>query len=129
MNGIAKKTRIVRPIAGIQPLPKTNLSKMPTPNPTMVAMSRITPLQCHRIVAPLAQPVSSPAAALAATAQGNRGPAEALGLTIPKTLLANTFRRPIIALATRHRLPAIRGPRDFVVHGGLVSYRNDLAGN
>jgi hypothetical protein len=43
--------------------------------------------------------------------------------------LANTFRRPIIALATRYRLPAIHGPRDFVVHGGLISYCDDVAGN
>jgi hypothetical protein len=43
-----------------------------------------------------------PAVALAATAQGNRGLAKTLGLTIPETLLATTFRRPIIALATRY---------------------------
>jgi len=55
MNGTARKTRIVRPIAGIQPLPKTNLAKMPAPNPRMVAMSRILPLQCHRILAQLSQ--------------------------------------------------------------------------
>jgi len=52
MAGIAKKNRIIRVIAGIQPPPKTNFSQMPAPNPAMIAMSRITPLQCRRIVAP-----------------------------------------------------------------------------
>jgi putative tryptophan/tyrosine transport system substrate-binding protein len=40
-----------------------------------------------------------------------------------------TFRRPIIALASRYRLPPIYGLRQFVTDGGLISYGNDLRGN
>jgi putative ABC transport system substrate-binding protein len=40
-----------------------------------------------------------------------------------------TFRKPIIAAATGHRLPAVYGRREFVVDGGLVSYGVDIAEN
>jgi len=40
-----------------------------------------------------------------------------------------THRKPIIAAAARHRLPAIYGRREFVDDGGLMSYGVDLAEN
>jgi putative ABC transport system substrate-binding protein len=40
-----------------------------------------------------------------------------------------TYRKPIIAAAARHSLPAVYGRREFVVDGGLISYGVDLAEN
>jgi putative tryptophan/tyrosine transport system substrate-binding protein len=37
-----------------------------------------------------------------------------------------TLRAPIIALAARHRLPAVYTGREFVIEGGLMSYDTDL---
>jgi putative tryptophan/tyrosine transport system substrate-binding protein len=51
------------------------------------------------------------------------------GLVVIPDLTMTTFRRPIIALASRYRLPAIYGLRQFVAEGGLISYGNDLRGN
>ena len=43
--------------------------------------------------------------------------------TTPKTLI---HRDLIIALAARHRLPAVYSTRPFVAHGGLVAYGPDM---
>jgi putative tryptophan/tyrosine transport system substrate-binding protein len=40
--------------------------------------------------------------------------------------LANVHRDLIVALAARHRLPAVYYERTFVTLGGLVSYGDDL---
>src|SRR5262249_37740017 len=72
-KGIPRKNNNGTAVSGHQPPPRTNLSKTPAPNPTMVAMSRITPLRCHRIIGPLAQAVSLPAMALSGTARRKRG--------------------------------------------------------
>jgi putative tryptophan/tyrosine transport system substrate-binding protein len=39
----------------------------------------------------------------------------------------NNQRKQIVALAERHRVPAIYGLREFAREGGLMSYGNDLA--
>jgi putative ABC transport system substrate-binding protein len=41
----------------------------------------------------------------------------------PRTLL---HRDLIIALAARHRLPAVYSTRPFVAHGGLIAYGPDI---
>ena len=47
------------------------------------------------------------------------------GVIVPLSTLA-TFRRDrIIALAARHRLPAVYPARYFVAGGGLISYAPD----
>ena len=38
----------------------------------------------------------------------------------------SAHRGPILALAARHRLPAVYVFREFVVEGGLISYGPDL---
>jgi putative ABC transport system substrate-binding protein len=40
-----------------------------------------------------------------------------------------TYRKPIIAAAARHRLPAVYGRREFAADGGLISYAADSAEN
>ena len=40
--------------------------------------------------------------------------------------LANTYRRQIVDLAAKHRLPAMYGFREFVDEGGLMSYGTHL---
>jgi putative ABC transport system substrate-binding protein len=47
------------------------------------------------------------------------------GLIVPNTAAAVTHRNLIIALAARHRLPAVYPYRSLVVSGGLVSYGTD----
>src|SRR5262249_45271713 len=44
------------------------------------------------------------------------------GLIVPPTALAILHRKPIIALAARHQLPAIYAYRSFVSDGGLIAY-------
>src|SRR5262249_3207289 len=44
------------------------------------------------------------------------------GLFVQDTPLTDIVRDRIIALASKHRLPAIYGRRDYVVAGGLMSY-------
>jgi putative ABC transport system substrate-binding protein len=51
------------------------------------------------------------------------------GLVTAGDTTAVTYRKPIIALAARYRLPAIYGQRDFVTDGGLMSYDIDIAAN
>ncbi len=51
--------------------------------------------------------------------------ADAFSVLIAPIILAN--RKAIVALAARHRLPAIYPFREFVVDGGLMSYAPSLA--
>ena len=50
------------------------------------------------------------------------------GLIVTSSPLAVRHRELIIALAARHRLPAVYPERPFVVAGGLISYGLDYAG-
>ena len=59
--------------------------------------------------------------ALAAFARESNG-----GLVVTASPSANTHRRPIIALAARHRLPAVYPVRFHVTAGGLIAYGVDL---
>jgi putative ABC transport system substrate-binding protein len=43
--------------------------------------------------------------------------------------LGQIYRKLIIALAARHRLPAVYPSRNFVAEGGLIAYGPDQAGN
>jgi putative ABC transport system substrate-binding protein len=49
------------------------------------------------------------------------------GLIVPPDVFINTRRQLIMALAERHRLPAIYGFRQFVTEGALISYGPDTA--
>jgi len=49
------------------------------------------------------------------------------GLIVVASALATVHRELIIALAARHRLPAVYPFRFFIAAGGLVSYGPDLA--
>jgi putative ABC transport system substrate-binding protein len=49
-----------------------------------------------------------------------RGPND--GLIVPTSALSNIHRELIVALAARHRLPAVYWGRNFVNSGGLISY-------
>jgi putative ABC transport system substrate-binding protein len=59
--------------------------------------------------------------AIAAFARSPNG-----GLVVTSSALAVRHREPIIALAARHKLPAVYYRRYFVASGGLVSYGYDL---
>ena len=48
------------------------------------------------------------------------------GLIVTGSALAISHRQPIIALAARHRLPAVYPARFYVPAGGLISYGPDL---
>jgi putative ABC transport system substrate-binding protein len=48
------------------------------------------------------------------------------GLVVTGSALAVTHRRLIIALAARHRLPAVYPSRFYVADGGLISYGPDF---
>jgi len=45
---------------------------------------------------------------------------------VPAGILAQIHRKAIIAMATRHRLPAVYPYRFFAADGSLVSYGPDL---
>ena len=47
------------------------------------------------------------------------------GLIVTASTLATQHRELIIALASRHRLPAVYSNRLFVTDGGLLSYSPD----
>ena len=47
------------------------------------------------------------------------------GLVLPPDSTTTSHRNLIIALAARHRLPAVYGSRVFVADGGLISYDTD----
>jgi putative tryptophan/tyrosine transport system substrate-binding protein len=49
------------------------------------------------------------------------------GLIVFASAVTNAYRRQLIELATRHRLPAIYDFRYFVAEGGLASYGHDPA--
>ena len=49
------------------------------------------------------------------------------GLIITSSILTEVHRDLIIALAARHRLPAVYSERNFVTGGGLISYGADLS--
>ena len=49
------------------------------------------------------------------------------GLIVTASPSANTHRQPIIALAARHRLPAVYPVRFHVTAGGLIAYGPDLS--
>src|ERR1043166_7271950 len=53
-------------------------------------------------------------------ARGSNG-----GLIIPAGRAAAIYRRPIVEMAPRHRLPAVYSDRIFVTEGGLLSYGPD----
>ncbi len=59
--------------------------------------------------------------AVTAFARGLNG-----GLIVTASGSASNHRQPIIALAARHRLPAVYSGRHFVIAGGLISYGPDL---
>ena len=59
--------------------------------------------------------------AVTAFARGSNG-----GLIVTASALATVHRELIIALAARHRLPAVYPDRFFVTAGGLISYGPDL---
>ena len=59
--------------------------------------------------------------AVAAFARGSNG-----GLIVTASALATVHRELIVALAARHRLPAVYYDRFFVTGGGLISYGPDL---
>jgi putative ABC transport system substrate-binding protein len=61
-------------------------------------------------------------AAITAFARESRG-----GLIPAPDAFINTRRQLIMALAERHRLPAIYSFRQFVTEGGLMSYGPDAA--
>jgi putative ABC transport system substrate-binding protein len=44
------------------------------------------------------------------------------GLTVLGDAMLRVNRKPIVAFAASSRLPAVYGPRDYAVAGGLVSY-------
>jgi putative tryptophan/tyrosine transport system substrate-binding protein len=48
-------------------------------------------------------------------------------LLVLSDALFNSLRRQIIALATKHHLPAMYEAREFVEDGGLISYGADIA--
>jgi putative ABC transport system substrate-binding protein len=48
------------------------------------------------------------------------------GLSIAHSPLFNTHREKVVALATRTRMPAIYGFREFALAGGLISYAANL---
>ena len=48
------------------------------------------------------------------------------GLIVAASAFANVHRDLIIALAARHRLPAVYFERGFVIQGGLISYGANL---
>jgi putative ABC transport system substrate-binding protein len=48
------------------------------------------------------------------------------GLIVTSGILTEVHRDLIIALAARHRLPAVYSERHFVANGGLVSYGADI---
>jgi ABC-type uncharacterized transport system substrate-binding protein len=58
---------------------------------------------------------------IAAFARSGQG-----GLIVPSGATVNVHRNLIIALAARHRLPAIYSNRTFVSDGGLISYGPDI---
>jgi putative ABC transport system substrate-binding protein len=58
--------------------------------------------------------------AIAAFAQGSNG-----GLVVTGSPAAIFHRGLIVALAARHRLPAVYSTRVFAVDGGLISYGPD----
>ncbi len=49
------------------------------------------------------------------------------GLIVTGAALTGVHRKLIIALAARHRLPAVYSERNFVTGGGLISYGADLS--
>src|SRR5947199_7946901 len=59
--------------------------------------------------------------AIAAFAQGSNG-----GLIVTGSPAATFHRELIIALAARHRLPAVYNNRRFAAEGGLISYGTDF---
>jgi putative ABC transport system substrate-binding protein len=48
------------------------------------------------------------------------------GLIVTASGSATGHRQPIIALAARHRLPAVYSGRHYATAGGLISYGPDL---
>jgi putative ABC transport system substrate-binding protein len=72
-------------------------------------------------------PVGDPAEIEPAIEMFAREPNGSLLAPADQTIV--TYRKPIIAAAARHRLPAVYGRREFGADGGLISYGVDLAEN
>jgi putative ABC transport system substrate-binding protein len=76
----------------------------------------------HRLVAESTAPDGDLEAVYAALIQHRIG-----GLIVQSDPLFFNLRDQIIALASRHGLPAIYGRREIVVDGGLMSYGSDIS--
>jgi putative ABC transport system substrate-binding protein len=72
-------------------------------------------------------PVTDPAEIEPAIEMFAREPNGGLVASGDQTIV--TYRKPIIAAAARHRLPAVYGRREFAADGGLISYSADPAEN
>jgi putative tryptophan/tyrosine transport system substrate-binding protein len=72
----------------------------------------------------VAAPVRAPAEIEAAMTDW--GQASDYGLIVPSDPLTNSFRKSIIEIAARHRLPAIYALRAAAADGGLISYGVDI---
>ena len=72
----------------------------------------------------VAAPVHASAEIEAAVTEWGR--ASDYGLIVPSDPLTNSFRKSIIELAARHRLPAIYALRAAAPDGGLMSYGVDI---
>jgi putative ABC transport system substrate-binding protein len=55
------------------------------------------------------------------------GPEPGGGLAVLNDIFTLTHRKPIVALASRYRLPAVYAVRAFAADGGLMSYGADVA--
>jgi putative ABC transport system substrate-binding protein len=69
-------------------------------------------------------PVREPADIEAAMTQLERNPGQ--GLIVPPDPSTNTYRKLIVELAARYRVPTIYALRAAIVEGGLISYGVDI---
>ena len=113
-------TQITPPVARVAML--FNPATTPYANLMLRAMEEAAPSSA---VAVRAEPVNSDSevdAMMAALAREERG-----GVLVLTSIFTVTHRDAIIALAARHRLPAVYAYRFFAEAGGLMSYGVDVA--